>query len=259
MLQVVYSEGLSAQEIMDLDKKMLDEIKAGSSAILHFYDWKNPSITYGHFIDPQKYLNMENIKKLNIDLARRPTGGGIVFHLWDMAFSFLLPSSHEKFSLNTLENYFFVNSVVLSAVKDFLKGNFPFRKSSSDTGLFNEDSSPPEGILISDERAYSEEERKEFATSFCMTGPTKFDVTVQGKKVAGAAQRRTKKGYLHQGMIALTMPDKKLLADLLLDKNTISFMEMNTFALFSKLSEETYSKKENLKNVLIAHFKKKLF
>ena len=58
--------------------------------------------------------------QLGVSLAKRPTGGGIVFHIWDYAFSFLMPSSHPLFSENPLENYRFVNEVVLDVMQDFL-------------------------------------------------------------------------------------------------------------------------------------------
>jgi lipoate-protein ligase A len=44
-----------------------------------------------------------------------------------------------------------------------------------------------------------------------MARPTKYDVMLQGRKIAGAAQRKTKAGFLHQGTIALLCPDPELL------------------------------------------------
>src|SRR5690242_16384610 len=92
-----------AEKNMAFDAELLENL--GGQPILHFYEWERPSISYGYFIQPSKFLNLNNIKKQGIDLARRPTGGGIVFHLWDMAFSVLVPASSPHFSLNTLENY----------------------------------------------------------------------------------------------------------------------------------------------------------
>lgn len=252
MLQVVYNEDIMAQNVMDIDKKMLDELSGDSMPILHFYEWKNPSITYGHFIAPEKYLNLDNLKKNNIDIARRPTGGGIVFHIWDMAFSFLLPSGHTKFSLNTLDNYFFVNSCVLSSVKNFIKS----KEGSSnlfDLDLFDEDSSS--SYCKKDYQAFF---KQSDLNNFCMAMPTKFDVIVKGRKLAGAAQRRTKKGYLHQGTISLSMPDLGVLDQLLLDKNTIHYMNENTFPLFKDSSKITFDEKKYLKNILIEEFEKNL-
>lgn len=244
MLQVIYNEGILAQDVMDLDKKMLDELSVESLPILHLYEWKNPSITYGHFINPEKYLKMENLKKFDMDIARRPTGGGVVFHLWDMAFSFLMPSNHKKFSLNTLDNYFFVNRAVLSAVKKKLGSDDCF-SNFSDLALFD--------------NCQTKNTESDIHQNFCMARPTKYDVIIKGKKLAGAAQRRTKKGYLHQGTISLVLPDLDILDQLLLDKNTIFFMNLNTFSLFKQGFKLSADEKKDLKGILIKEFEKNLF
>lgn len=196
----------SAKMIMQRDADLLANL--GSSPILHLYEWESPSITYGHFISPEKHLQLQALAEEKIAIARRPTGGGIVFHLWDYAFSFLMPSSCSLFSLNTLDNYKFVNDVVLSVVGEMfdLKG----------TALIEE--SYPIG--------------QEGCQHFCMARPTHYDVVYRGRKIAGAAQRRTKKGYLHQGTISLIPPDIEILKKILVDKGEIvQAMERYSFGL----------------------------
>ena len=39
-----------------------------------------------------------------------------------------------------------------------------------------------------------------------MAKPTPFDLVIEGKKVGGAAQRRTRKGLLHQGSLSVCPP-----------------------------------------------------
>ena len=103
---------------MQRDQELLEALS--KDPILHLYRWEPRAITHGYFINPQKIFHLEALQKRNIKLAKRPTGGGVVFHIWDLAFSFLMPASHPHFSLNTLDNYQYVNAIVLSSMQEFL-------------------------------------------------------------------------------------------------------------------------------------------
>ena len=198
MLQVLDTGSNSAEANMRMDEKLLFDLDAKGSPILHLYQWDSPAATYGYFIDPSKFLDLDKSRLHRISLARRPTGGGIIFHIWDLAFSFLMPSGHERFSLNTLENYRFVNESVLEVMKDYLNLN-------EKVDLIDQDTQP-----LTEESAH-----------FCMARPTIYDVVYQGRKIAGAAQRRRKNGYLHQGTISLALPQSELLNDILLSKKEV--------------------------------------
>lgn len=192
---------------MKLDSELLAGLDPKGEPILHLYDWEEDSATYGYFIHPDRYLDLEKAKKRKLSLARRPTGGGIVFHTWDLAFSFLLGSANPSFSNNTLENYAFVNQVVLEAMTVFFK-------TKGDVELISESVVAPNPVTH----------------HFCMARPTQYDVILKGRKIAGAAQRKTKQGYLHQGTISLAMPKEELMKDVLLFPEVYTSMLKYTYA-----------------------------
>lgn len=201
----------SAEANMEFDGQLLARAGQLKHPTLHIYGWERPSVTFGHFIDPQKVLNLAEAEKAGLDLARRPTGGGVVFHLWDLAFSVVIPASSSLYSVNTLENYGLVNRVVQEVVKDFL---------GLETTLTPIDSAAQHASC----------------SNFCMARPTKYDVMLQEKKIAGAAQRKTKDGFLHQGTIALVAPDRTLLSKLLLPEIEEAMVQ-STFPLLNHPSE----------------------
>ncbi len=212
--KIIETEPQTAVEIMQKDRDLLDSIHCEQSSILHLYEWKTPSITYGHFLNPQKFFSLKAVEQEGISLAKRPTGGGIIFHLWDFAFSAIVPATNPAFSQNTLENYAYINEAVLGAVQEFLQ---------IETGI---ELTPQDGELIGEGSQY-----------FCMAKPTRYDVMVQGKKVAGAAQRKTKEGYLHQGSISLMMPSSSILKAILLPE--LSVVEAMNFFTFPLLKQQT--------------------
>lgn len=216
-----------AEENMLLDAELLETLDPHALPILHFYDWAGDSATYGYFVRPSDFLNLSQARKLGLNLAKRPTGGGIVFHIWDLAFSVLIPAGHPQFSENTLDNYAFVNNAVLAAVSSFL------------------DSRP---VLIPENAPAFDPS----CTRFCMAQPTKYDVVMHGKKIAGAAQRKTKKGFLHQGTIALKMPSEEYLRAILLpETKVLEAMLANTFPLLREeenLNEGRRALREELEN-----------
>ena len=202
----------SAKENMELDATLLETLSPDGEPILHFYDWEGDAATYGYFLKPSQLLDLSAARSRGLSLARRPTGGGMVFHLCDLAFSALVPVHCSYFSLNTLHNYNFINSIVKNAVKSFLQK----RELLS---LLPEEPSPL------DENCHH----------FCMAKPTKYDVMLEGRKIAGAAQRKRKQGYLHQGSIAIAFPKEDFLNDILLPNTQVKeAMFQNTYSILGK-------------------------
>lgn len=198
----------SAQQNMNSDQKFLDEIDSDSLPLIHFYEWEGLCATYGYFTKPFELLHREGVELWNLQLGRRPTGGGLIFHLCDLAFSVILPASHPHFSLNTLENYAFINEAVIRAIKCFSGDTFT-------PSLYNHEATKMRG----------------WRESFCMAKPTQYDVMLAERKVGGAAQRRTKKGFLHQGSISLALPPHDFLKGVLLPESKI----------FEAMQEVTYT------------------
>lgn len=217
-LQIIRSHDC-ADKIMEKDTILLETLNPAQEPILHFYEWKSPSITYGHFIKVDQILNLQALEELKIEVAKRPTGGGVIIHLFDLAFSFLLPSGHPSFSLNTLENYRVVNNLVQKAILPFIHEKSP--------ELLKVD--PVDDSV---------------GKHFCMAKPTIYDVIVGDKKVAGAAQRRKSQGFLHQGSIAISPPDLSILRCILKDPDLlIPKMQNYSFSLIEGYSLELLAKK----------------
>jgi lipoate-protein ligase A len=150
----------------------LDEALLGASArigkpVLRFYGWTEPAATFGYF---QKYADVERATLL-CPLIRRPTGGGIVPHDTDWTYSLVFPPGHEWHSLKAEESYRRVHEWIRSA---FAKLNVITKLAPS-----CKKSTPGE----------------------CFIGYTKSDLLWNGKKIAGAAQRRNKLGLLIQGSV----------------------------------------------------------
>lgn len=201
----------SVNENMKMDEFLFSKMSAGR-ALLHFYEAFPGSISYGHFAQPQKLLNFAFLMQQGVQISRRPTGGGVVFHDWDLTFSLFIPVEHAWFSLDTLANYHTVNRWLIDALHV---------------------SFPAEGGM----RLLSENEREEkgVTSTFCMAFPTIYDIVVQGKKVAGAAQRfHRKKGFLHQGTISLIRPPQGYLKKCLFDDEILKGMCRYTYPLLGE-------------------------
>ncbi len=206
-IQIIENESRSAAENMEFDRGLLEDCRAGDEPVLHLYEWARPSVTYGYFIKPERFMDLDELRRHGVEAARRPTGGGIIFHIWDVAFGLVIPEGHPWYHQATLDNYEVVNSVVREAVRELMGNEGP--------GLLPTD---PTSANLS-------------VSKFCMAKPTIYDVMLGGRKIAGAAQRKKANGYLHQGTISIENPDEALLSDVLLDGAVLEAMRANTFSL----------------------------
>lgn len=228
--KIIESGKASAQTHMDIDSRSLQTISDTHQPILRFYDWAHPSATYGYFIQPTDFLDLAEAKQMGLDLGRRPTGGGIVFHLTDVAFSVIVPATHPAYSVNTLENYAFVNRHVVQALKKLHQNVHP--------------------TLLVQETMASDS----MSQHFCMAKPTIYDVMLGNKKVGGAAQRRTRNGFLHQGTISIAMPDEKLLSRVLKSSATLLEAMKNYTYVWSEQEKDLEAVRSRLRELLCQEF-----
>lgn len=215
MIEVIDSGKRSAAEHMHLDTMLLSQIEQPT---LRFYQWEQFAITYGHFINPDEWL-----RSLESDSARRPTGGGLIFHDEDFAFTLALPLSHPLVALPVLERYHSINRALLQAITAFM---------------------PHLDVTL-----HSEEFGRGSLSELCMAHPTKYDLLIKQKKVGGAAQRKTRSGFIHQCSLILKEPDwEKIARELKEPERILPTLKATTCGLFKKTAEKRFG--EALKEAL---------
>ena len=152
---------------MALDEALLEAMPRLQKPVLRFYGWMEPAASFGYF---QKFAEVASTTLLR-PLVRRPTGGGIVPHDADWTYSLAFPAGHEWYELKAVESYQRVHEWIQQA---FAKLN------------------------VATELAPC---CKKSLPGHCFVGHEKSDLLWQGKKIAGAAQRRTRDGLLIQGSV----------------------------------------------------------
>lgn len=252
-LRLLISEPALPHVSMDRDAELLRRLSdvnvedATSSVcarapVLHYYDWSVPSLTYGYFARPDALLHLDQLARHGWHAARRPTGGGVIFHFTDFAFSLLIPCPHSSLSLNPLANYAWINGIVLQAIQPFLPRGM-------------------RGDLVQKKEDH-QIERVEIAKlrpTFCMAESSHYDLIVDGKKIGGAAQRQTRHGLLHQGSLYLTDPPFEMIQEVVQNGEHIvrSMKETSAPLVKGSLSAEAlHTLRTELRCVLYETFNK---
>ena len=173
----------SATMNMAIDEALLETATIPS---IRFYRWCSPALSFGYF---GKFTDVAEYAA-GRDLVRRWTGGGIVFHGDDLTYSIVIPARDPvlcKSSISIYEN-------VHRALRDALmkRGQHAVVAVIGDRG-----GAAAIKTGVSDP-GYS---RAQDCNGHCFANPVHADVLVNGRKVAGAAKRRTRAGLLHQGSI----------------------------------------------------------
>ncbi|MDD4099192.1 MAG: biotin/lipoate A/B protein ligase family protein, partial [Lentisphaeria bacterium] len=172
---------------MAADEALLETGPARGRPLLRFYAWDRLAVSIG-------YVQRRSAAPEGFAVVRRPTGGGVVYHDHDFTYTVVFPAGHWLTSLDRVASYDRVNQAVQAGLAAL----------SCQADLADQD------IPHTVDRL----------TMVCFQNPTKYDVLLDGVKIAGSAQRRTAQGILHQGSIhfggPLPYPRPKL-AQALLD------------------------------------------
>jgi lipoate-protein ligase A len=162
----------SAAMNMAIDQGLLESAAAPS---IRFYRWESPALSFGYF---GRFADVAD-KASERDLVRRWTGGGIVFHGEDLTYSIVIPANDPVFAEPPMSIY----ENVHHALRKALVANGERAELALVAGIVDA------GTAIVD-HGYN-----------CFANPVRADVTIDGRKVAGAAHRRTLGGLLQQGSV----------------------------------------------------------
>jgi len=169
----------SAAMNMAIDEALLEGL---TDPAVRFYRWQSPALSFGYF---GRFANVAKYQG-NRDLVRRWTGGGIVFHGEDLTYSILIPANDAAFAESSMWIYEKIHRALCEGL--VAKGLNAVVAGIGDPG-------PWSATTRTVRTALSE------ASHRCFANPVRADVVINGRKVAGAAQRRTRCGLLQQGSI----------------------------------------------------------
>jgi lipoyl(octanoyl) transferase len=166
----------SAAMNMAIDEALLERSIQPS---IRFYRWDHPALSFGYF---GKYVDVELFADRR-DIVRRWTGGGIVFHGDDLTYSIVIPARHPAFAQSSMSIYEASHRAIQSALA--ITGH------------------PAELVHVAavHDRRNQTVIQGRCSGKACFANPVRADVLIRGRKVAGAAQRRTRAGLLQQGSI----------------------------------------------------------
>jgi lipoate-protein ligase A len=80
---------------MGLDEALLEGLAQGRSLpVLRFYSWKPPAVSVGYFQGLSEEVDLESCRRHGVDVVRRISGGGAVFHHEELTYSIIMPLGH---------------------------------------------------------------------------------------------------------------------------------------------------------------------
>lgn len=153
---------------MAADELLLNLATTHQKIILRLYFWDRKSASIGF---AQRWGIVDDI----YTVVRRQTGGGVVYHDVDLTYTLVIPPEHALAKLSTEQCY---EQIHLALAQ--MMGN---KTDLLATKLGEVDHS----------------------AMACFTSPSRFDVMQGDLKAAGAAQKRSLQGVLHQGSVLLSV------------------------------------------------------
>lgn len=169
-----------AARMMAVDEALLWSVSQGGLPVLRLYGWYPAAFSLGRHQNPDEVLDLTRCKRDGVMVVRRVTGGGAIYHADEITYCFAVPLEALPRQVQGVKDSF----------RFLTEGLLHFYRS---LGL-----NPQYAGELSDGRVLGAR------TPLCFAGSEWFDIVIDGKKIGGNAQRRTKTVILQHGSIPLT-------------------------------------------------------
>ena len=202
---------------MAIDEALLHSVADGESLpILRFYRWQPATVTLGYAQSVHTDLDLAFCHQAGLDVVRRSTGGRAVLHDQEVTYSVIAPLNSDLFGSSVLDCYRVISEVL--------------QKTLVQLGL-------PAQLVPGKPRGGHQNITK----SVCFTAPSQYELVVDGRKVAGSAQKRYGQTFLQHGSIPVEMDLELLGKALKTEVNDSSAGSLNSVGWLNQYSEKPIS------------------
>ncbi|MFP4156009.1 MAG: biotin/lipoate A/B protein ligase family protein [Opitutales bacterium] len=162
---------------MAIDSALMETLPPGTAALRH-YAWTEPSVTFGY---SQRYRDVAaSIAPDGITLCRRPSGGGIVDHRNDWTYACIIHRQTACTEAPATELYATLHQALANTLRNLGQST----------------------RLAPCPKKCGEQPSHASGPNNCFTRPVMNDLlTPDGRKIAGAAMKRSRRALLIQGSV----------------------------------------------------------
>ncbi|MBI5026890.1 MAG: lipoate--protein ligase family protein [Nitrospirae bacterium] len=172
----------SASYNMALDEAIVEAVrKKLSPPTLRFYQWSVPAVSIGYFQKISE-INIDYCNRMGYPIIRRPTGGRAILHDSELTYSFSVRTDIAPFTGRLFDNYMAISKAIISGL--------------SALGL---------DAVIS----YSKKRDARHKSPSCFESISYGEISINGQKFVGSAQRHYADCILQQGSILLDLNIKE--------------------------------------------------
>ena len=174
--RLIRSGALSAASNMALDEKIFKRYLEDGVGVLRLYRWQAPAFTYGFSQEPKSQLDLGACATDAVEVVKRITGGGILFHDDEITYSFVCSKSDLGEPQGVFVDYRNICKFLICFYKSLgLDPDFALNQAG-----FNNRSA---------------------AHELCSAAHEKYDIVIAGKKIGGNAQKRNRQVIFQHGSI----------------------------------------------------------
>jgi lipoate-protein ligase A len=166
---------------MAIDGALLEEVEAAENplTIVRFYGWRTPTISLGRNQKVEKAVDVDYCQANGIDIVHRPTGGRAVLHDDELTYA-VISNDTESFGDTIYGNYKRVSEALCLGYNRLGVPAVLAPDTRKVLPLMN-DGDPP-----------------------CFLSASRYELMVDGRKIAGSAQRRIRRSFLQHGSMPIT-------------------------------------------------------
>ncbi|MCX5665719.1 MAG: lipoate--protein ligase family protein [Candidatus Omnitrophica bacterium] len=178
--RLIRSGPSDAMSNMELDENIFRTFMEDGIPTFRIYGWASPSFTYGVSQKPEDEIDIKRCASDGIGIAKRMTGGGVLFHNNEITYSLVCAKEDIGEPDSVFVSYRKICSFLISFYRS-LGLDASFALESED---FKTKCAPHE---------------------LCSASREKYDIVINGKKIGGNAQKRKRRAVFQHGSIPISI------------------------------------------------------